>query len=208
MGLDLDHAAVTTLEKRTEGWVVGLQLAGLAMQGRADVNSFIADFAGEQAYIIDYLADEVFHQQPDEVQAFLLSTSILNRLSGPLCDAILSRDEEFAPTASSQELLVYLAQNNLFIIPLDDRRQWFGYHHLFAGLLRYRLKQNQPKQVSDLHQRASAWYASHDFVEDALHHTMAAGDFNHAADLIESVGADMMGQGRLATLRSWVECLP
>jgi LuxR family maltose regulon positive regulatory protein len=105
-------------------------------------------------------------------------------------------------------MLAYLTQNNLFIIPLDDRRQWYRYHHLFADLLRYRLGQTQPTHVSDLHRRASVWYAAHDFVEDALHHTLAAGDFDRAADLIESVGSEMMGQGRLATLRGWVERLP
>ncbi|NIO69076.1 MAG: hypothetical protein GTN71_08580, partial [Anaerolineae bacterium] len=219
-GLDLDHAAVTTLERRTEGWAVGLQLAGLAMQGREDVAAFIAAFAGDHTYIIDYLTDEVLDQQSEEVRTFLLGTSILNRLSGPLCDAVCSvgtassstgtasGGEESVPSASSQKMLEYLAQNHLFVIPLDDRRQWYRYHHLFADLLRYRLKQTQPAQVSELHRRASAWYASQNLVEDAVHHALAAGDYDRAADLIESVGAVLMGQGRFATLGGWVERLP
>jgi LuxR family maltose regulon positive regulatory protein len=207
-GLDLDQAAVTTLERRTEGWAVGLQLAGLAMQGRSDVAGFIEAFAGDHTYIIDYLTDEVLDQQTEEVRTFLLQTSILHRLSGPLCEAVLSGPERSIPSTSSQEMLAYLARNNLFVIPLDDRRHWYRYHQLFADLLRYRLKQTQPTQVSELHRRASAWYASHDLVEDAVQHALAAGDYDRAADLIESVGAVMMGQGRFATLRAWVERLP
>lgn len=221
MGLDLTPKAVATLERRTEGWAVGLQLAALALQGRADKADFIAAFAGDHRYIIDYLTDEVFEQQPRVVQTFLLQTSILERLSSALCDAVLeiedwklkiSSEGGQSPLANiqspSQKMLEYLAQNNLFITPLDDRRQWYRYHHLFADLLRYRLKQTYPAQVPELHRHAAAWYAAHDSIEEALHHTLATDDFNRAADLIEPITSPMIGRGEAKTVQDWIEALP
>ena len=147
-GLDLAAADVAVLEERTEGWIAALQLAALSLQGREDVSGFIARFAGDDRYIVDYLIEEVLRHQPDAVRGFLLQSAVLDRLTGPLCDAVTGRDD-------GSEMLVALERANLFIVALDDRREWYRYHHLFADVLRARMLSEQPDQVSLLHQRAS-----------------------------------------------------
>ncbi len=206
VGLQLSSEHVAILNARTEGWIVGLQLAGLALQGREDTSEFIKAFAGDHSYVINYLTDEVFDRQSEGVQAFLLQTSILNHLHGPLCDAIISgaaRDQ-----GSSQDTLEYLTNHNLFLIPLDDRRQWYRYHHLFADLLHYRLKRSFPAQAPDLHRLASEWYASNNLIPEAIHHALAAEDFNAAADLIDSNTNSMIGRGETKSVQRWIESLP
>ena len=148
MGLTLTAHDVAALEGRTEGWIAALQLAALSMPGRDDVAGFIAGFAGDDRYIVDYLAEEVLQRQPDHVRSFLLQTSILDRLSGPLCDAVTGQD-------GGKAMLAALERGNLFLVPLDDRRQWYRYHHLFADVLQARLLDEQPDRVPELHRRAS-----------------------------------------------------
>ena len=178
MGLQLTAPDVAALEGRTEGWIAALQLAALSMQGRDDIAGFIAGFAGDDRYVVDYLVEEVLQRQPDHVQAFLLQTSILDRLSGPLCDAVTGH-------GGGKAMLEALDRGNLFLVPLDDRRQWYRYHHLFADVLRARLLDEQPGQVPDLHRRASVWYEQNGDQSAAIRHALAAGDFERAADLVE-----------------------
>ncbi len=151
MGLSLSQADVSVLEDRTEGWVAGLQLAGLSLQGHQDVPGFIRAFAGDHRYIVDYLVDEVLRQQSEPVRQFLLQTSILKRLSGPLCDAVTNQSD-------SATRLETLERGNLFVVPLDDQRRWYRYHRLFADVLFARLLADEPEQVALLRLRACAWY--------------------------------------------------
>ena len=174
MGLQLTARDVAALEGRTEGWIAALQLAALSMQGRDDVAGFIAGFAGDDRYVVDYLAEEVLARQPERVQTFLLQTSILGRLSGPLCDAVTGQD-------GGKAMLEALDRGNLFLVPLDDRRRWYRYHHLFADVLQARLLDEQPGQVPDLHRRASEWYEQNGEPSEAIRHALAAGDFERAA---------------------------
>ncbi len=204
--LQLSADSIAALHRRTEGWVVGLQLAGLALQGRENVSDFVQAFTGDHSYVIDYLTEEVFQRQSPTVQTFLLESSILNRLSGPLCDATLGGHAD--QRRNGQAMLAYLNQQNLFLIPLDDRRLWYRYHHFFADILRYRLQQTCPARIPELHQRASTWFSENGFVPDALHHALAAGDFDQAADLIESVTRPMIGGGEATTVQAWIESLP
>jgi LuxR family maltose regulon positive regulatory protein len=166
MGLQLAVQDVAALEGRTEGWIAALQLAALSMQGRADIAGFIAGFAGDDRYVVDYLFEEVLQRQPDDVQAFLLQTSILDELTGPLCDAVTGH-------GGGKAMLEALDRGNLFLVPLDDRRQWYRYHHLFADVLRARLLDEQPDQVPDLHRRASAWYERSGEQPIAIGHALA-----------------------------------
>ena len=151
VGLDLDAADVAALEGRTEGWIAALQLAALSLQGRDDVAGFIAGFAGDDRYVVDYLVEEVLARQPDDVRRFLLETSILDRLSGSLCDAVTGGDD-------GKSVLELLDRSNLFVVPLDDHRQWYRYHHLFADVLRTHLLEERPEELADLHRRAAQWY--------------------------------------------------
>jgi LuxR family maltose regulon positive regulatory protein len=201
MGLALTAHDVSALAERTEGWIAALQLAALSMQGRDDVAGFIAGFAGDDRYIVDYLVEEVVQRQPDEVRTFLLQTSILTRLNGSLCDAVTGRD-------GGRAMLETLERENLFLIPLDDRRRWYRYHHLFADVLQTRLLDEQPDRVADLHSRASVWYAQNGEQTVAIHHALAAGDVDRAADLIEVAMPAMRRDRREATLRGWLEMLP
>src|SRR5262249_14400233 len=160
MGLNLSAEDITALEVRTEGWVAGLQLAAISLQGHKDATSFIKSFTGSHHFVMDYLVEEVLQQQPESVQTFFLRTSVLDRLCSPLCDAVL-----LCPAASGQKTLEYLEHANLFIVPLDNERRWYRYHHLFADLLRQRLRQSlasstgdEGKGVAELHRRASLWY--------------------------------------------------
>jgi LuxR family transcriptional regulator, maltose regulon positive regulatory protein len=201
MGLDLGAGDVEALETRTEGWIAALQLAALSMQGRGDIASFIASFAGDDRYIVDYLAEEVLQRQPDHVRSFLLQTSILDRLSGPLCDAVTGQ-------AGGKAMLEALDRGNLFLVPLDDRRQWYRYHHLFADVLRARMLDEQPDASPDLHMRASEWYEQNGERSEAIRHALAAEDFERAADLVELAGPAMRQARQEATLRRWFEALP
>ncbi len=201
MGLQLTAQDVAALEGRTEGWIAALQLAALSMQGRADVAGFIAGFAGDDRYVVDYLAEEVLQRQSDRVQAFLLQTSILGRLSGPLCDAVTAQ-------GGGKAMLEALDRGNLFLVPLDDRRRWYRYHHLFADVLQARLLDEQPGQVPDLHRRASAWFQRNGEPSVAIGHALAAGDFERAADLVELAIPDIRRTRQEAAARGWLEVLP
>ena len=201
MGLELSAAEVTALETRTEGWIAGLQLAALSMRGRADVAGFVKAFAGDNRYIVDYLVAEVLQRQPERVRSFLLQTSILDRLSGPLCDAVTGQHDGLA-------LLDALERGNLFVVPLDDKRHWFRYHHLFADVLAAHALQEQPTQVPIWHQRASAWYADNGLPADAIRHALAAKDFARAAGLVELAWPAMDGRFQAATWLGWARALP
>ena len=201
MGLQLTARDVAALEARTEGWIAALQLAALSMQGRDDVAGFIAGFAGDDRYVVDYLVEEVLQRQPDRVQAFLLQTSILGRLSGPLCDAVTGQ-------GGGKAMLEALDRGNLFLVPLDDRRRWYRYHHLFADVLQARLLDEQPGQVPDLHRRASAWYQQNGEQSVAIGHALAAQDFGRAADLIERAIPAMRMTRQEATVHGWLKALP
>ena len=178
MGLRLTERDVAALEARTEGWIAGLQLAALSMQGRSDPAGFIQAFAGNDRYIVDYLVSEVLQRQPDEIRRFLLETSLLDRLSGPLCDAVTGRDD-------GAVMLETLERGNLFVVPLDDTRHWYRYHHLFADVLRARLPAEYPGRSATLHRRASAWYERAGAMAEAIHHALAGEDAARAADLVE-----------------------
>ncbi len=201
MVLGLSEQDVATLGERTEGWIAALQLAALSLQGREEAGAFIAEFAGDDHYIVDYLAEEVLGRQTGEVRDFLLRTSILDGLSGPLCDAVTSQ-------AGGRAMLVALERANLFLVPLDDRRQWYRYHHLFADVLHAHLLDERPGEVAGLHQRASAWYSAHDDVSRAIDHALAGGDAGRAADLMELAMPVMRRQRREAELARWIRALP
>ena len=201
MGLQLTARDVAVLEGRTEGWIAALQLAALSMQGRDDVAGFIAGFAGDDRYVVDYLVEEVLQRLSDRVQSFLLQTSILGRLSGPVCDAVTGQ-------GGGKATLEALDRGNLFLFPLDDRRRWYRYHQLFADVLHARLLDEQPGQVADLHRRASAWYERSGEQPVAISHALAAEDFERAAGLVELAIAAMRKTRQEATVRRWLEALP
>jgi LuxR family maltose regulon positive regulatory protein len=201
MGLELTATDIATLDARTEGWIAALQLAALSLQGRDDAAAFIAGFAGDDRFIVDYLAGEVLHRQPESVRQFLLQTSVLDRLHGSLCDAVTG-------TIGGKAALESLDQQNLFVIPLDDRREWYRYHHLFADVLRARLLEEDPDATGELHRRASLWYADHGEPSDAIRHALAAGDFARAAALAE-LAMPAMRRGRQdVTIREWAQLFP
>lgn len=201
MGLSLTSGDVDALEGRTEGWIAALQLAALSMQGRDDVGGFIAGFAGDDRYIVDYLVEEVLQRQSEDVRTFLLRTSVLTGLTGPLCEAVTGQ-------AGGRATLEALDRGNLFVVPLDDRRQWYRYHHLFGDVLRARLLDEQPEHVPALHRRASDWYAQHGDLPEAIRHATAAQDHERAADLIELAMPGTRQMRQEATLRAWLEALP
>jgi LuxR family transcriptional regulator, maltose regulon positive regulatory protein len=201
MKLDLAVEEVTALEARTEGWIAGLQLAALSMRGRADAAAFVRAFAGDNRYIADYLVEEVLQRQPERVRSFLLQTSILDRLCGPLCDAVTGEND-------GALLLDALERGNLFVVPLDDKRHWFRYHHLFADVLAAHAGQEQPAQLPIWHQRASAWYADNGIPDAAIRHALAAKDFARAAGLIELEWPAMDGRFQSAMWSGWAKALP
>ena len=200
-GLAVAATDVTALESRTEGWAAALQLASLSMQGRDDIGDFVAGFAGTDRYVVDYLADEVLSRQPDEVRDFLERTSILDVLSGELCDSVLGR-------TGSRAMLERLERANLFLVSLDDQRVWYRYHHLFADVLRARLLDENPQLVPELHRRASVWYEQHGDRAGAIRHAMDGGDVERAAMLIELAITPMQRVRQEPTLRRWLEALP
>jgi LuxR family maltose regulon positive regulatory protein len=201
MELELSNQDIAVLESRTEGWVAGLQLAALSMQGRSDIPGFIKKFAGDNRLIVDYLAEEVLNLQTAHVQNFLLQTSILSRLSEPLCDYVTNRK-------GSQKTLEDLERANLFLVPLDNKRHWYRYHHLFIDLLRQRLHQKEHGNVSRLHIKASEWFEANGFQEQAIEHALAAKEFERTARLIESYTAARWRGGDQVTLFRWLEQLP
>ena len=201
MGLALTPADVDVLGARTEGWIAALQLAALSMQGRSDPASFIDEFAGDDRFILDYLADEVLERQSARIREFLLDTSLLSRLTGPLCAAVTGQDD-------ARAILEELDRSNLFVVPLDDRRTWYRYHHLFGDVVRARLLDERPDRVAELHRRASDWYADHGEPREAIGHALAADDHERAAKLIELVAPAMQRARQETQLRSWLEALP
>jgi len=201
MGLALTAHDVAVLEERTEGWIAALQLAALSMQGRDDITAFIAGFAGDDRYIVDYLAEEVLQRQPAHVQQFLLQTSILDRLTGPLCDAVTGQD-------GGKATLTTLERGNLFLVPLDDRRRWYRYHHLFADVLRAHLLDEQPDVVPGLHRRASHWYGENGEPSEEIRHALEGQDFERAADLVELAIPAMRKTRQEAAVLGWLTALP
>ncbi|MEO0534384.1 MAG: LuxR C-terminal-related transcriptional regulator [Cyanobacteria bacterium P01_A01_bin.123] len=204
MDLNLSVEEITVLENRTEGWIAGLQLAAISLQGHPNTANFIKSFSGSHHFVLDYLVEEILEQQPESIQTFLLSTSILERLCGSLCDAVL-------PQASTpgQEILEYLERTNLLVVPLDDKRKWYRYHHLFTDALQVRLTQGQPDKVAELHLSACAWYEQNNFRPHAIHHALAARHFERAADLIElEWSANIGSHYQNATWTDWVQALP
>ena len=197
----LPDTAVAALTSRTEGWAAGLQLAALSLRGRTDAAGFVAAFSGSHRFVLDYLADEVLDGQPGPVRAFLLETSVLERLSGELCDAVTGR-------AGGQEMLQDIERAGLFLVPLDEVRGWWRYHHLFADLLRARLEQEQPGRVQELHRAAAAWSDEHDLADDAVRHALAAGDAAWAAQLVERYVDTLLRRSEGVTLRRWLSTLP
>jgi len=202
MGLSLTPGNLSILEERTEGWIVGLQLAGLSMRDRADPSAFIANLSGSHRFILSYLTEEVLYRQPEEMQHFLLQTSLLERLNDEVCFALIGQTGSLA-------LLEKSFAANLFLIPLDDEGQWYRYHHLFADLLQARLRQTFPLgEIGALHRRAAAWFEHNGYTSEAFHHARAAGDVDSLARLIEQNGDAMMTRGELSTLIRWMEALP
>ncbi len=200
-GLGVSEAQIATLEERTEGWIAGLQLAALSMRGRQDLAGFIENFSGSHRFVLDYLVDEVLSRQPEDVQTFLSRTSILTRLCGSLCDAVTER------AGDSSGMLERLEKGNLFLIPLDDQRHWYRYHHLFADLLRAKLAQTEPSLVPSLHARASAWLERNGFVEEAIEQAFAARDFPGMIRMIAQNAPSLLNVPRSVFAR-WMEALP
>jgi LuxR family maltose regulon positive regulatory protein len=210
MGLTLSAEDVAALEARTEGWIAGLQLAAISLQSYKDASSFIESFTGSHHFVMDYLVEEVLGQQPENIQSFLLRTSILDRMCGPLCDAVL-----LDSSVSGQETLAYLEHANLFLIPLDNERRWYRYHHLFADLLRQRLHQSiassaedVESRVHELHIRASQWYEDNNLDIEAFHHATAANDIERAESLIAGKGIPLHLRGAVTTILNWFVSLP
>ncbi len=209
MGLDLSAEDIAALEDRTEGWIAGLQLAAVSLQGHIDKSRLIQSFTGSNRFVLDYLIEDVLSQQPESLQDFILRTSILKRLTGPLCDAVCF-DAAKSPTGQDdgQAILEMLDRANLFVVPLDNERRWYRYHHLFADLLRQRLRQTQPEQQPILHLRASEWYEDNGFTGQAIEHALRAEEFERAAVLAELAWREMhMSYGGITWLR-WVEAMP
>ena len=201
MGLDLSAVDIAALEDRTEGWIAGLQLAGLSMRGRDDISGFIRGFAGNHRYIVDYLVEEVLQRLPEAVRNFLFQTSVLERLSGSLCEAVTGQHDGSAQLES-------LERGNFFVVPLDDQRHWYRYHHLFAQVLRAQLMAQQPEQVAVLHLRASQWYEQQGSEAEAIHHALAAEDFARAADLVEMALPQVRKSRQETTMLRWLGALP
>jgi LuxR family transcriptional regulator, maltose regulon positive regulatory protein len=201
MGLSLSEGDVAVLEGVTEGWIAALQLAALSMRDRQDTSGFVESFSGSNRHVLDFLAEEVLERQPEGVREFLLKTSVLERMSASLCDSLTSRND-------GQQMLERLEHENLFVIALDDERQWYRYHHLFADVLRSRLQREQPERIRELHRRAAAWYELNGWTSEAIRHALAAQEHDRAADLVERVARKMWFRGEVMTLLGWLEALP
>ncbi|MCG8687363.1 MAG: LuxR C-terminal-related transcriptional regulator [Desulfobacterales bacterium] len=198
--LDLPEKYIKILSSRTEGWIAGLQLVALSLKGREDVDEFIVNFAGSDRLVADYLAEEVLRRQPENIQHFLIKTSILNRLSEPLCGYVTGQDD-------SQKVLENIEQENLFLVPLDNKRHWYRYHHLFADLLRQKLQQNDYDTLA-LNIRARDWYQANGFIEEAIEHSLEAKEHTWAAEQIENIFAESWQPGEHAAVLKWLEVLP
>lgn len=201
MKLNLSSDDVAALENRTEGWIAGLHLAAISMQGHNDPSRLIESFTGSHRLVLDYLIEEVLEQQPERVQAFLLQTSILNQFCGDLCDVLTGETD-------GQETLAYLDKANLFVIPLDEDRHWYRYHHLFADLLRQRMQHTYPERLADLHRRASDWYSRNEATHEATEHALICEDFQRAAQLINNQIDALWERGEHVVLRRWIERFP
>jgi LuxR family maltose regulon positive regulatory protein len=201
MGLNITEDQVVALDARTEGWAAGLQLAGLSMRGRDQTAAFVDAFAGSHRFVLDYLVEEVLGRLSEDVRDFLLATSVPDRLTGPLCDALTGR-------TGGHQMLERLERDNLFVVPLDDQRQWYRYHHLFAEALRARLAAGSPDRAPQLHRIASRWYADHDLLDDAIRHATAGGDVETTADLIEAALPEARRLRRSRALVEWLQALP
>jgi LuxR family maltose regulon positive regulatory protein len=202
MRLELSPEMVTALDVRTEGWIAGLQLAALSLSGRSDKESFISSFTGSHRYLVEYLLEEVVGRQSEEVQSFLLSTSILERLCGPLCDAILGGP------LGSEAVLQRLEQANVFVVALDDQGYWYRYHHLFRDFLQTRLLKTRPERVAPLHRAASEWHAAHGSLREAVQHALQTQDWTYAAALVEQHGVSMMMHSEFSTVYEWCAAFP
>jgi LuxR family maltose regulon positive regulatory protein len=200
-GIELDAADVARLGARTEGWIASLQLAALSLRDRDDPGAFISGFTGDDRYVVDYLVDEVLAHESLDVRRFLVSTSVLDRLTAPLCDAVTGGHD-------SQAVLESLERRNLFVVPLDDRRRWYRYHHLFGAVLRARLPAELPDEAAELHRRASRWHAEAGDSEAAVRHLLAAGDVEGAAELVELALPELRRERRESVIRGWVDELP
>ena len=198
---ELSESDILRLEERTEGWIASLQMAALSLKGREDVSGFISSFSGSHRYILDYLTDEVLRRQDEPTRSFLLKTSIVDHLCGPLCDALTGHDD-------GQGTLERLDEANLFVTPLDDRRYWYRYHRLFADLLKNQLMRIYPDEVHSLHLTAAKWYDENGFVQGAMHHTLAVNDYEYAADLIEQSAFNLLTEGKSYALQTWLTKLP
>jgi LuxR family transcriptional regulator, maltose regulon positive regulatory protein len=201
VGLDLEPDEIARLHERTEGWAAGLQLAGLSLRGREDHRQFIDSFAGDDQQIVDYLGFEVLDRQPPELREFMIQSSVLERLSGPLCAAVTEHSD-------SERLLRRLERENAFVVALDSKREWYRYHHLFAELLRHELARAHPGLVVELHRRASAWYREAEATHEAIEHAIAAGDFGDAIEQITTHWYEFLQRGRQETVASWIDMLP
>jgi LuxR family maltose regulon positive regulatory protein len=201
VGLELQPDEIARLHERTEGWAAGLQLAGLSLRGREDHRQFIDSFAGDDQQIVDYLGFEVLDRQPSELREFMIQSSVLERLSAPLCEAVTRN-------ADSERLLRRLERENAFVVALDSRREWYRYHHLFAELLRHELAHTRPRLVIELHRRASAWYREAGAIHEAIEHATAAGAFGDAIELITTHWYEFLQRGRQETVATWIDKLP
>ena len=201
MGLNLATEDIAMLESRTEGWIAGLQLAAISLQGRSNITQLIKTFSGSHRLVLDYLIEEVLNQQPEEIQNFLLQTAILGQLTGSLCDAVTGQND-------GQQTLELLERVNLFIVPMDTEREWYRYHHLFADLLLQRLHQSHPEKIPTLHKQASEWYEQNGFTDKAIMHSLAANHFERAAVLVESAWIPMNTNYRSVTWLGWAKSLP
>lgn len=201
LGLDLSDGDIQLLHRRTEGWAAGLYLAALSLAGRRDAAAFIRTFAGDNRHIVDYLMSEVLDSQPAQMRSFLLRTSVLRRLSGELCDAVLQ-------TSGSTGVLEKIERENLFVVPLDMSRRWYRYHHLFGELLRTELRRTEPDLVAGLHRRAADWFEAEGLVDEAVRHLVAAGDIARSADLIAADWVNEFNGGGLSTVSGWLDLLP
>lgn len=214
MGLPLSPVDVVRLAERTEGWAAGLQLAGLSLQGRSDPAAFVERLSGSHRFILSYLTEEVLARQPAEVQAFLLQTSILERLCGELCDAVMGVGESAnpgsvdLPFADSQSLLAHLERANVFLTPLDDEGRWYRYHHLFGELLQVQLRRRGLEQVAELHRRASRWHEAQAMPVEAIGHALAAGEHERVVALLERHGWALLNRGDAQRLERWLDALP
>jgi LuxR family maltose regulon positive regulatory protein len=201
IGLELSEEDISVLLTRTEGWITGLQLVALSLQYREDKHEFVTAFSGSHHYIIDYLVDEVMSRQTEDVQSFLRQTSILGRFNVSLCDSVLE-------ITDSKTILNHLDESNLFLIPLDDERIWYRFHHLFTDFLNVRLREEEPQKIQELHQKAAKWLEQNKFVNEAIDHAIAGEDFEHAAQLVEHIGPEMMMKSEFDQLTTWLDALP